>query len=44
VVLMKSDTRICSSDSAPGRSTMPKTTNLIRGDLNNGITRRKDYR
>ena len=40
---MKSDTHICSSDSAPGRSTKKTTNNLI-GDYYNGITRRKDYR
>jgi hypothetical protein len=40
---MKSDSHLCSSDSAPGRSTMLKATNKLIGDYYNGNTRRKDY-
>ncbi|SFC22505.1 hypothetical protein SAMN02910398_01798 [Butyrivibrio sp. YAB3001] len=41
---MKSDSHICSSDPAPGRSTKLKTNINLIGDFYNGITRRKDYR
>ncbi len=41
---MKSDTHLCGSDTDPGRSTYYKTTNFIKGDFYNGITRREDNR